>query len=186
MGSDQIFKKSVLGGFKKEAVLNYIEQLQFEIIELKREISNKPDLSNEVESLKAINENAASEAAALTAKNDALKAENEALSDKNDELIQELENARKTICEYEEKQKIFEEKIGIIEEKFALLSRGYKSKESSGIDSEAVNNAKKEISAVNDEITAACIDFAKISSVLKSSAQSLIEILSVISEDEDE
>ena len=52
MGSEQFFKKSVLGGFKKEGVLNYVEQLQTEIIELKKEINNKPDLSYELKILK--------------------------------------------------------------------------------------------------------------------------------------
>ena len=93
MSSEQIFKKSVLGGFKKEGVLNYIEKLQSEIIELKKEITNKPDFSDEVEALKAKNEDASAETTALTAKYDALKAENEALSDKNAKLIHELDDA---------------------------------------------------------------------------------------------
>ena len=80
MGSEQVLKKSVLGGFKKEGVLNYIEQLQTEIIELKKEISNKSDYSYEIDNLKSEKEAVINQTAAITAKYDAAKAENESLS----------------------------------------------------------------------------------------------------------
>ena len=46
MSSNQVLKKSVMGGFKKEGVINYIEQLQAEIFRLKSEISR---LNSEIE-----------------------------------------------------------------------------------------------------------------------------------------
>lgn len=188
MGSEQIFKKSVLGGFKKEGVLNYVEQLQSEIIELKKEISNKPDFSDEVEALKAFNEDAAAESAALAAKYDALKAENEALSEKNSELIQELDDAKKLICDYEEKQSLFENKLSAIESKFDKLANGYMTNSNTDADysskaGEAVKAAKSEVFDANERIKNACDDFENSSSALKSSVENLLNILSGISEE---
>ncbi len=188
MGSEQIFKKSMLGGFKKEGVLNYVEQLQSEIIELKKEISNKPDLSDEVEALKAVNEDVAAESAALAAKYDALKAENEALSEKNSELMQDLDEAKKLICDYEEKQSLFENKLSAIESKFDKLASGYMTNGNTDADCSskagaAVKTAKIEISDANERIKNACDDFESSSSALKSSVENLLNILSGISEE---
>lgn len=178
MGSDLIFKKSVLGGFKKEGVLNYVEQLQSEIIELKKEISNKPDLSRDVEILKAASEEAVAETAVLAAKNDALKAENEALSEKNALLIQELEEAGKLISDYEAKQKIFEDKISAIESKFVQLTNGYVVTKSD----ESVEAVKKVVVEADEKIKNACEDLEISSSALKSSVDNLLAVLSGISE----
>lgn len=188
MGSEQIFKKSVLGGFKKEGVLNYVEQLQTEIIDLKKEISNKPDYSDEVKSLKSAKEDAVAETVKLTAKIDALKTENESLSEKNTLLVQELDECKKIIADYENKQKLFEEKISVIENKFAQLTNGYMIKDDSGAEyiskvNESVKNATSEISDVNEHIISACKNFENSSSALKSGIESLLNILSGISEE---
>ncbi|MBQ3005213.1 MAG: hypothetical protein IJD88_04720 [Clostridia bacterium] len=185
MGSEQMFKKSMLGGFKKEGVLNYIEQLQTEIIELKKEISNKPDFSDELEFLKAKNEDAISEAASMSAKYDALKAENEALSERNSELLQELDDAKKMISDYENKQCVFEQKIAVIENKFAQLAGGFSVNSESSYGSkfgDAVENAKTDIYDANERIKTACNNLECSSSALKSSVDSLLNILADISE----
>ena len=54
MGSEQVLKKSVLGGFKKEGVLNYIEQLQSEIISLKKEAAKNSDIQKDIDDLKSV------------------------------------------------------------------------------------------------------------------------------------
>ncbi len=187
MGSEQIFKKSVLGGFKKEGVLDYVEQLQSEIINLKKEISNKSDFSKDVEVLKAASEEAAAETAALSAKNDALKAENEALSEKNSHLIQELEDARELISEYEEKQKIFEDKISAIENKFVQLTSGYTINGAASVNNtlktnESIKNARSAVFDANENLKNACSDFEGSSSALKSCVENLLNVLSDISE----
>lgn len=188
MGSEQIFKKSVLGGFKKEGVLNYVEQLQTEIIELKKEITNKPDLSEEVKALKDINENAVAETTALTAKIDALKAENEALTEANLSLVRDLEEAKMLINEYEEKQKIFAEKISEIDNKFSRLTSDFVCSDSSASDiktkaNDAVENARNEIGDINERIKTTCNNFVSSSSALKTCVENLLDVLSSISDD---
>lgn len=188
MGSEQIFKKSVLGGFKKEGVLNYVEQLQTEIIELKKEITNKPDLSEEVKALKDINENAVAETTALTAKIDALKAENEALTEANLSLVRDLEEAKMLINEYEEKQKIFAEKISEIDNKFSRLTSDFVCSDSSASDiktkaNDAVENARNEIGDINERIKTTCNNFVSSSSALKACVENLLDVLSSISDD---
>lgn len=188
MGSEQIFKKSVLGGFKKEGVLNYVEQLQTEIIELKKEINNKPDFSDEIKALKDFNESAVAETTALTAKIDALKAENEALTESNLSLNNELEEAKNLINEYEEKQKIFAAKISEIDSKFLRLTSGLICQDSSASDiknkaNEAVENAKNEIGDINERLKTTCNNFVSSSTALKSCVENLLDILSSISED---
>lgn len=188
MGSEQIFKKSVLGGFKKEGVLNYVEQLQTEIIELKKEINNKPDFSDEIKALKDFNESAVAETTALTAKIDALKAENEALTESNLSLNNELEEAKKLINEYEEKQKIFAAKISEIDSKFLRLTSGLICQDSSASDiknkaNDAVENAKNEIGDINERLKTTCNNFMSSSTALESCVENLLDILSSISED---
>lgn len=188
MGSEQIFKKSVLGGFKKEGVLNYVEQLQTEIIELKKEITNKPDLSEEVKVLKDINESAVAETTALTAKIDTLKAENEALAEANLSLVGELEDAKALIKDYEEKQKIFAEKITEIDNKFSRLTSGLVYSDSGVSDiknkaNESVKNARDEISDINERIKTTYNNFVSSSTALKSCVENLLEVLSSISDD---
>ncbi|MBR3818565.1 MAG: hypothetical protein IKJ41_05380 [Clostridia bacterium] len=188
MGSEQIFKKSVLGGFKKEGVLNYVEQLQTEIIELKKEITNKPDLSEEVKALKDINENAVAETTALTAKIDALKAENEALTEANLSLVRDLEEAKMLINEYEEKQKIFAEKISEIDNKFSRLTSDFVCSDSSASDiktkaNDAVENARNEIGDINERIKTTCNNFVSSSSALKTCVENLLDVLSSILDD---
>lgn len=51
MGSNQVLKKSVFGGFNKEKVLGYVEQLQAEILGLKKELAAKNADSSEIAKL---------------------------------------------------------------------------------------------------------------------------------------
>ena len=188
MGADKVFKKSFLGGFKKEGVLNYVEQLQSEIVELKREVSNNSSFSDEVDALKAANDHVVSESATLAAKYDVLKAENESLSEINKQLTLELDDARKIISEYENKQIIFENKINSIENKFALLANGYMMNSLSDNDiisrtSRAVETAKNEVSDVNERIKTVCNNFESSANALKSSVEILLNTLNGISEE---
>lgn len=188
MGSDKVFKKSFLGGFKKEGVLNYVEQLQSEIVALKKEVSNNTAVCDEVEALKAAKDNVISESASLAAKYDALKAENESLSEKNLQLMQELDDAKNKISDYENKQSVFESKINSIENKFAALANGYML--NSGADSEifsrttqAIETAKSEVSDVNERIKTVCNNFESSAVALKSSVENLLKTLNSISEE---
>ena len=95
MGSDQILKKSVIGGFKKEGVLNYIEQLQTEIVGLKRELNNdKSEADGEISSLKNENES--------------LKSENAGLIEANAAYALKIEESQVSIDEYRTKLQLCE------------------------------------------------------------------------------
>lgn len=183
MGSEQVLKKSVLGGFKKDGVINYVEQLQSEILELKREVANKPDLSDEYNAVKKDNENAYADIASLTAKCDAIKAENEALSNHNIKLSEELDEAKKVIAEYESKQKLFEEKILAIESKFLKIKSGYTSADVTPSEiNNVVASAHSDISYANERIKTACNNFESSTSALKSSVDNLLNVLASINE----
>lgn len=132
MGSDQVLKKSLLGGFKKEGVLNYIEQLQSEILSLKKEVNENSDCKNQLENIRNEKDDASNDIAALKEENEQLKStvdeltqEVSILAGDKAELSNKLENANNIIAEFEEKQKKWEEKIALIEEKFAEIESGY-------------------------------------------------------------
>ncbi len=132
MGSEQILKKSLLGGFKKEGVLNYIEQLQSEILTLKKEVNENSDCKNKLENIIYEKDSSDSEIASLEKENKLLRAEIGELKNNNSVLIEDnkslsfkLEESEKKIKELEEKQKKWEEKVGLIEAKFAEIESSY-------------------------------------------------------------
>lgn len=132
MGSEQVLKKSLLGGFKKEGVLNYIEQLQSEILTLKKEVNENSDCKNQLESILEERDNTDNGFAALKEENEQLKAVIEALNEEkamlsaeNEELKKELEKSGAVVSEFEAKQAKWEEKIAVIEEKFAEIELSY-------------------------------------------------------------
>lgn len=190
MGTDKVLRKSFLGGFKKESVLNYIEQLQNEILELKKQISNNNAVDDEFSALKAENDYVISESAAIAAKYDTLKAENESLSESNLQLSQELFEAKRIISEYDNKEAVFINKISEIEKKFEVISKGYMSNSASenkavSKTSAAIENAKTEVSDINERIKTVCNNFDSSISSLKSSIENLLIILNGISEEID-
>lgn len=132
MGSEQILKKSLLGGFKKEGVLNYIEQLQSEILTLKKEVNENSDCKNKLENIINEKDSSDSEIASLEKENKLLRAEIGELKNNNSTLIEDnkslsfkLEESEKKIKELDEKQKKWEEKVGLIEAKFAEIESSY-------------------------------------------------------------
>lgn len=144
MGSNQILKKSLVGGFKKEGVLNYIEGLQAEIVNLrgKLEARNNGE-SDAVKALKAEidgkNEIIASlenDVAALSSKDEeinSLNAEIERLNaviasmeeEKSAAAAEYDEKINAAKADYEEKANLCEEKISAIEEKFSAIEANY-------------------------------------------------------------
>lgn len=197
MGSEQILKKSVLGGFKKEGVLNYVEQLQNEIISLKKEVSNGSKCQNELDELKDKKDSADRELSALKAENEALQAENEALRAENASLIEQnaayalkIEEANVIIADYESKQQLFVEKISSIEAKFSQIENSYiKYGEAKAFAAtactkanNAVKAAKDEISGANERIKTACVNFESSIASLRASSENLMSVLDSVSE----
>ena len=211
MSSEQILKKSLLGGFKKEGVLNYIEQLQAEIIELKKELNNKTACQKDVDDLKSLKEASEKRLAELSEENESLKSENGTLIEQNAAYSLKIEEAQICIADYEKKQHELEDKTSLIESKFTEIEKKYaeynitenKVKEmvsdamnysekiifnakaaAAEITGEAdcmINSAKAEISDANERIKTACVNFESSVSSLKSSAESLLDALSSIS-----
>ncbi len=211
MGSEQMLKKSLLGGFKKEGVLNYVEQLQSEIIKLKKELNNKTACQKDVDDLKAIKEASEKRLAELSEENEILRKENAGLNEQNAAYSLKIEEASVSIADYEAKQKELEEKTADIAAKFSEIEKqnaeynitenkvkemvadamSYSEKiifnakaaaaEITGEADKAVNAAKVEISNANERIKTACVNFESSVSSLKSSAESLLDVLSSIS-----
>ena len=201
MGSESILKKSVIGGFKKEGVLNYVEQLQTEIVILRKELNECKSCKRELDSVNVKNEiaekeidNLRSEIEELKRKNEALEESNKALNERDATASLKLEEAQVTISNYENKINLYEEKIASIEEKFTEIERNYQeygdaidNAKSSAAEitdraKNAVDNAKSEISSANERIKTACINFESSVVSMKSSAENLIGLLSAISE----
>lgn len=212
MGSDQILKKSVLGGFKKEGVLNYIEQLQTEILSLKKDVNENSAYKTELETLKSEQESSNKDLESLKTENEALKAENASLIEKNAAYALKIEEAQVTIADYESKQRQWEEKIASIEAKFAEIesscskygeadskadsvirdAMNYSERmindaktsadEITEVVGGAVRAAKSEVSGANDRIKTACVNFDSSASALRASVENLMNVLSEIAD----
>ena len=200
MGSESILKKSVIGGFKKEGVLNYVEQLQTEIVSLRKELNECSVCKKDLDSVSIKKEIAEKEIANLKEEIFALEEKNALLSEENKNLIErdaatslKLEEAQVTISDYENKIKIYEEKIAHIEEKFAEIEMNYlkygnfidnarnSAAEISGKAKNAVDTAKAEIASANERIKTASVNFESSVASMKSCAENLLETLSAVS-----
>lgn len=144
MSSNQVLKKSLLGGFKKDGVLNYVESLQAEIMNLRGKLESKSNseseavaaLRNEIEqkesrirdleSAIAANEEKDGEISVLKAEIDRLNSVISDMSAEREKLVAENEQALQAAKdEYEEKARLCEEKIAVIEDKFAQIESSY-------------------------------------------------------------
>ena len=190
MSSEQILKKSMLGGFKKEGVLNYVEQLQNEIVSLKKEVSNGSKCQTELDELKDKKDSADRELSALKAEIEALKSENARLIEQNAAYALKLEEANVSIADYESRQQLFVEKISSIEAKFDQIESNYikYGEVKAFADSacakanDAVKAAKADIAGANERIKTACVNFESSVASLKASSENLIGVLDSVSE----
>lgn len=201
MGSESILKKSVIGGFKKEGVLNYVEQLQTEIVALRKELNECTSCKRELDSVSAKKEIAEREMCALKDELAQLREKNSSLEEQNKILLERdassslrLEEAQVIISSYENKIGLYEEKIAAIEEKFSMIEKNYQqygnvidnarnsAAEISFKAKNAVDNAKNEITDANERIKTACVNFESSVASMKSCAENLIDTLSAVSE----
>lgn len=143
MASKQVLKKSVIGGFKKEDVINYVEQLQAEIQRLRNDVAQMnseleqyDELRNAyveanryADTVKEELESLKTERTTLAAENEILKVEKQSLeavienikkekSDAEDVHAKELAAVK---SENENKIRFFEEKLASIESTFASI-----------------------------------------------------------------
>ncbi len=166
MSSDRILKKSAFGGFKKEGVLNYVEELQSEILSLKKELNNTVSC----EENKKLEEKCKQYEASLNEINalkKSLEDDNKRLTDENKSLTSKYEEALKNTSEYESKVILCENKIAEIEKKFTKIEALY-NKASQTDDKanammlDAVNYSEKLIAKANERIDLAMSDAASV------------------------
>lgn len=197
MGTDKVLKNSFFGGFKKEDVINYIEQLQQEIVSLKREAGDNAACKRELDSVKLSNESYEKEILVLKEENAALKAENANLIEKNASYSLKLEEAQVTAADYEAKLESSKEKIEFIEHKYAELEAEYskisdikklvENAKSSVADitgkaKNKVASAQADIISASDRIKTVCVNFDSSAASLKASTENLLNALSRASE----
>lgn len=189
MASNQILKKSLVGGFKKDGVLNYVEQLQAEILELKQELGNREAESENNERLKAALEEKDAQIEALKSEIEELKAQNSVQSQEHEKTVKQCQT------DYEEKIQMYDTKIAAIEEKFAAIESGCtRLGESDKIVSqakakadaltakanEAVKQAADELADVYNAFKTACVNYDSSSLALKNRIEALMDTLSSI------
>ena len=197
MGSDRILKKSVFGGFKKEDVLDYVERLQQEIVDLKRQASDNAGIKREFERTKSLKEALENERKTLKEEISALKEDNANLIEKNAGLSLKLEEAQvncSSLCAELEKCKsvlvVAEEKYSELSAKYTEISSINNLKETAREAAESIKNdakdklfsARDDISSANDRLKTACVNFDSASVSLKSSVDALIAVLSSASD----
>lgn len=156
MSSEKILKKSTFGGFKKEGVLNYIEELQTEILSLKKELNNSKANQKEID---ALNDKVKQYEVEISS----LKSENEELKISNKTYCEDLSNARNSVNELESKINIYETKFAEIEKKFTEIENSYVTKtveydnKASLLMQDAVNYSEKLILKANESAKASVL-----------------------------
>lgn len=192
MGSKNILKKSVFGGFKKEDVINYVEQLQQEIVNLKRELGECNAYKRDFELMKNEKEKAEKDLASQREENFSLKSKNSELIEmnaslnlKNEEMQVCVEECERKLCESAERAAKLEHDLDECESNFSkireaerIVAQAKATALSIKSDAKAgVESAKAEAACANDRIKTACVNFESAAASLKSSADILIEAL---------
>lgn len=189
MASNQVLKKSFVGGFKKDGVLNYIEELQAEIVDLKNQLNQKDDEIEKTASLADTIEEKNSEIAMLKNEIEELKQSKQVLIEENQEAVEKCKN------DYEEKIRLYDSKFAAIEEKVAVIESGCTklneteklvAKAKADADAiivnanDAVNNAVAELSDLYNAFKTASVNYDSSSIALKNRVEALFETLNTI------
>lgn len=190
MNNQKIIKNTFFGGFKKEDVINYIEQLQREIAELKKSQAELCCLKNDYNALEeklARYEGSADDYARQIS---SLKEDKLKLKDEIDELnIINSDNCA-VIEEYERKLVTTEAKIGLLEHTISEMKESYSrvdeaEKFISDIKDDARNSltgVKKDVSASQERIKTASVNFESALASIKSSTEILVNVLDIASD----
>ena len=176
MASNQILKKSVLGGFRKEDVINYVEGLQAEIHRLKKDIGAKNNELEKLEGDKTSAEALEKDFAALKAENDSLRAECDALKAELDEakekkalLLSEADNYKMQMieldcvkvendnlrAELEKCRSDYDSKITVYQDKIASIETMVASLEAACVNINESEAARVKAETVNEAVAKA-------------------------------
>lgn len=165
MSLDNVLKKSAFGGFKKEGVLNYVEQLQAEILSLKKDLNNSVASDEENRKLEKRCEAYECEIGRLKKENSLLEEKNDALVSENIELMNRIKERESAVSDYENKISVCENKLAEIEKKFSEIETLY-NKSAQGENKanammlDAVNYSEKIIAKANEKADSAVSDAA--------------------------
>ncbi len=190
MSNKNILKKSAFGGFKKEDVINYIEVLQQEIVDLKKERNDcllykrdfellqksKCELEKNLIEQKTENES-------LKSKNSELIELNASLNLKVEEMTVNSENYEKKISEYEDitenlKRELADITVKKKKEAEKILSDAKEQAKAIITDAEnKVKIAKSDIISASNRIYTVCVNFESASDSLRSGADGLLNAL---------
>lgn len=200
MASEQILQKSIMGGFKKEGVLSYVEQLQNEIISLKKELDDAKGETTKSEEISTELQDKSDEIVTLKEEIDELKKENAVLLEENASSALKIEAANATAEDYAQRLEACNAKIAAIESKFGDIERKYTQSASertsfgnrfigsSRKQNEAVKEAKATIDAVLEnlgeyaaELEDARLHFEETSEAFRGFTAELEEVLTEIS-----
>ena len=157
MGSNQVLKKSVFGGFNKEKVLGYVEQLQAEILGLKNADSSEIAKLND-------------ENAELKKQLESVKEENKVLSEENESQLRMNAEYALRMEEYEASAKEYQSMLDEcaahfeeIEKQFSQLEEAYNKRMLTDGDSSQrermVSKATAEIEEINDRLESSFTNF---------------------------
>ncbi len=190
MSKDKILKKAAFGGFKKEDVIDYIEKLQQEMVDLKREASDCAAYKREADALRVQNAENEKTIASLQAENDGLKAENSSLTEKNaaitlrlEQLTSVAEKNREDAAEAERKYEALNAEFLKITDINAIAEEARASVSKIASDAKsAVSSARADISAAADRFKTVSVNFESSLVSLKSGTDALLDALSTAAE----
>lgn len=190
LGKDSVLKKTAFGGFKKEDVLDYIEKLQQEIVNLKRDASDCAAYKRDAEELKAYKTQAEAEKDVLRSEAETLKAENSALIEKNasltlkiEQLNSILEKSKADAAEAVEKYEELHAEYSKITDINALVSEARDSVAVISSDArESVDSVYDDVSSAADRFRTVSVNFESSLASLKSGTDALLSTLSVASQ----
>ena len=190
LSKDKILKKSAFGGFKKEDVLDYIEKLQQEIVELKREAADCAAYKRDVDRIKASEAEAEKKVVSLLEQKDALTAENSALVEKNasltlklEQLTSILEKSKADAAEAEEKYNILAAEYSRVTDIKSMTDEAKESVSKIASDARnAVDSVYADVSSASNRFRTVTVNFESSLASLKSGTEALLTALSSASE----
>ena len=190
LSKDKILKKSAFGGFKKEDVLDYIEKLQQEIVELKREAADCAAYKRDVDRIKASEAETEKKVVSLLEQKDALTAENSALVEKNasltlklEQLTSILEKSKADAAEAEEKYNILAAEYSRVTDIKSMTDEAKESVSNIASDARnAVDSVYADVSSASNRFRTVTVNFESSLASLKSGTEALLTALSSASE----
>lgn len=179
MGSDQVLKKSVFGGFNKEKVLGYVESLQSEILGLKKELAAKNAEGVDITALKKENGELKKELDSVKGENKVMSEENESLLRMNAEYALRMEEYEASAKEYQAMLDECAAHFDEIEKQFAQLEDAYNKRMltdgETGRQERMLSKASAEIEAINGRLENSFTNFDAAVDDLRSNAGEIME-----------